>query len=86
MLKSSGPFFKTRVLLQLLIAVALFSASAELSTDTDRVQTFNFKTATHYRKEYKGESVSPQRAEVCTVVGKSKWYHQLFQGSFHLKR
>ena len=21
----------------------------------------------------------------CTVVGKSKWYHQVFQGSFHLK-
>ena len=23
---------------------------------------------------------------ICTVVGKSKWYHQVFQGSFHLKR
>ena len=22
----------------------------------------------------------------CTVVGKSKWYHQVFQGGFHLKR
>ena len=28
------------------------------------------------------ESLSP----VCTVVGKSKWYHQVFQASFHLKR
>ena len=27
-----------------------------------------------------------QHAHICTVVGKSKWYHQVFQGRFHLKR
>ena len=23
---------------------------------------------------------------ICTVEGKSKWHHQVFQNSFHLKR
>ena len=27
-----------------------------------------------------------KKTYLCTVVGKSKWYHQVFQGSFHLKR
>ena len=45
----------TFVLLQLLLGVALLAAAAEL--DTERVQKFHFKTSTHYRKEYKGESL-----------------------------
>ena len=32
------------------------------------------------------EAGSVMASFVCTVEGKSKWYHKVFQGSFHLKR